>query len=126
MTLDILSYSYRNKTVHTAIHTNRYYINEIIVYLLGEKLMIGPNEDLEFDRSMVQYLDACLNPEDRPNSFVIYEEIKKRVGEISSDYVYQSLLTNGEQYFKYDYHLDGQFTRIQLYVDPQEDAWTQW
>lgn len=123
---NIVVYSYRNAPVHTARHTNRMYLDEIIGYILGEKLMLGIAAEYELDGLMLQYLSECLDILDRPNVEVIYDEIRKRVEDLSSDLVYQSLLLNGEFYLKYDYHIGKQFTRLQLYVDPSESAWLQW
>lgn len=123
---NIVVYSYRNAQVYTAKHTNRMHLDEIIAYILGEKLMLGMAAEYELDGRMLEYLSEALDILDRPVVEVIYDEIRKRVTELSSDLVYQSLLLNGEFYLKYDYHIGKKFTRLQLYVDPSESAWLHW
>lgn len=126
MPIEIVSFTYRNVKVHTAIHTHRIHIDELMVYILGEKLMLGSSEECELNGLLLQYLYSCLDILDKPNAGIIYDEIRKRVAEISSDMIYQSLLLSGEFYIKYDYHVSNKFSRIQLYVDPAERAWTHW
>lgn len=126
MQTDIVSYTFRNVMIHTAIKTDCMQLNELIVYMLGEKLILGVEGECELNGVLLGYLYSCLHDLDKPNVEIIYNELRKRVEEIASDLTYQNLLGNGEFYLKYDYHLGNKFTRIQLYVDPSESAWTHW
>lgn len=134
MSAEALIYSYKNVPVHTAAHTEKLLINEVIAYILCEKLLSGytvPDDILAINNQGIEYeyssvLTQCLHELDLPNLIVIYEEIKKRVEEISSDIVYQSLLTNGELYIKYDYRLGRSFTQLTLYPDSTDNAWLLW
>lgn len=126
MQTNIVSYTFRNRTVFSAPHTDRMQLNEIIVYLLCEQLMEGKQTEQEWKLNLLMYLDSILDVLDRPLSGVIYNEIVNHVDTLSSDLVYQSLLVNEEFYLKYDYHLGKNSTRIQLYVDPSESAWMHW
>lgn len=122
----IVSYTYRNPEIHTAIHTSRVYLDELMAYILGEKLILGIEGECELNGVLLDYLYSTLHILDKPNVNIIYTEIRRRAEEIASDYVYQNLLLNGEFYLKYDYHLGKKFTRLQLYVDPSEAAWLHW
>lgn len=122
----IVTYTFPNRVVRAAAHTDRMQLNEIIVYLLGEQLMEGRETEQEWKLNLLLYLDSCLDVLDRPLTDVIYNEIIHHVESISSDYVYQCLLINEEFYLKYDYQLGKKFTRLQLYVDPSETAWLHW
>lgn len=120
MQQEILVYNYRNRKVNSAIYTENVHLDEIVLYVLCEKLILGPSSDFELDDRMLEYLSACLHVLDQPNIQVIYAEIRKRVIEISSDFVYQSLLNSGELYMKYDYHCGKQFSKINLYPYPTD------
>lgn len=120
---DILTFTYRNKTVYSAIDTEPFYFNDMIAYLLSERLLEGPIAPLEFDNRMLNYLVSCLGELDKPSAEVIYAEMKKRVMEVSQDLVYLSLLTSGEFYLKYDYDFNDHFTRIRLYLDT-DHSWS--
>lgn len=126
MQTNIVSYTFRNRTVLSAAHTDRMQLNEIIVYLLCEQLMEGKETEQEWKLNLLLYLDSCLDVLDRPLSDVIYNEITNHVDNLSSELVYQNLLVNEEFYLKYDYYLGKKFTRIQLYVDPDESSWMHW
>lgn len=126
MQTNIVSYTFCNTVIHTAMKTDSMHLNELIVYMLGEKLILGIEGEAELNGVLLEYLYSCLHPLDKPNVEVIYNEIRKRVEELSSELVYQNLLVNGEFYLKYDYYLGKNFTRIQLYVDPSESAWMHW
>jgi hypothetical protein len=126
MQMEIVSYTYRNVDIHTAAHTHRMHLDELIVYIMGEKLMLGVTGECELNGVLLGYLHSTLDILDKPNVEIIYAEIRKRVEELSTNLTYQSLLCSGEFYLKYDYHVSKQFTKIQLYVDPSETAWTLW
>jgi hypothetical protein len=102
------------------------HLDELIVYIMAEKLMLGMSAECELNGVLLQYLHSTLDILDKPNVDIIYSEIRRRVEELSVNPVYQSLLTSGEFYLKYDYHVSKQFTRIQLYVDPSESNLTLW
>lgn len=114
---DIVTFTYPNKPIYTAVDTAAFYFNDMIAYLLSERLLEGPTAPLEFDNRMMAYMVSCLGVLDKPSAEIIYAEMRKRVQEVTQDLVYQSLLTSGEFYLKYDYHFNEQFTRIRLYVD---------
>lgn len=126
MPMEIVSYTYRNVDIHTAAHTHRMQLDELIVYIMGEKLMLGVTGECELNGVLLGYLHSTLDILDKPNVEIIYAEIRKRVEELSANLTYQSLLCSGEFYLKYDYYVSKQFTKIQLYVDPSESAWTLW
>lgn len=123
---DIVTYTYLSPKINTARHTDRMYLDELIVYILGERLMQGMSDSCELDGTLLQYLHSCLDILDKPNVGIIYDEIRRRVESLSADYVYQSLLSSGEFYLKYDYRLSRKITRLQIYVDPSETSWKLW
>lgn len=121
MSVEILSYRYSNKPVFTAVDTEKFYFDDIIAFTLGERLLEGPLVELEFENRMVNYLYTCLGELDKPNVQVIYQEIQKRVEEVTNEYIYHLLLTSGELYLKYEYQLSKRFTTLRLYVDKTLD-----
>lgn len=122
----IVSYTYLNPKIHTAINTSHLYLDELMAYMLGEKLILGIEGECELNGVLLDYLYSTLHILDKPNVNIIYTEIRKRAEEITADYIYQSLLVNGEFYLKYDYYLGKKFTQLQLYVDTSETAWLHW
>ncbi len=126
MSIGIVSYTYPNVKTHLAMFTDHAHINEVIAYMLGERIMLGLAWEGELDVGVPQYLAQCLDPLDLPLLDKIYEKIKAAVERISADYVFQALETSGELYLKYDYHVGKNFSRLQFYVDPSESAWRLW
>jgi len=124
--VEIVSYTYPNVNTHLAVFTDSAPIDEIIAYMLGERVILGLAWECELDVGVPQYLAQCLDPLDLPLCNQIYEKIKANVEQIASDYIYQSLTFSGELYLKYDYHIGKKFSRLQFYVDPSESAWRLW
>lgn len=121
MLQDIVTFTYHNKPIHTAVDTPAFYFNDMIAYLLSERLIEGPTVPLEFDNRMMNYMVSCLGELDKPSAEIIYNEMRKRVQEVTDDLVYQSLLTGGELFLKYDYDFNEQFTRIRLFANNDAD-----
>lgn len=119
---DTVVYTYLNRHIYSAVDTPAVHFNDMIAYLLSERLIEGPTAPLEFDNRMLNYMVSCLGELDKPIAEVIYEEMRRRVAEVTQDLVYQALLTSGEFYLKYDYDFNEQFTKIRLYVD-NEPNW---
>lgn len=126
MSLEIVSYNYPNVSTHLAVFTDPAHINEIVAYMLGERVMLGLAWESELDVGVPQYLAQCLDPLDLPLCNLIYEKIKANVEGIATDYIFQSLAFSGELYLKYDYYVGKKFSRLQFYVDPSESAWRLW
>lgn len=124
--MEIVTYRYQNKKFNTVLKSDILAINEIIAYVLSEKLILKGEGDFELDDRMLNYLSTCLGPLDKPNLNIIYNEIKQRVKEIASDYTYQCLLLGDDFYIKYDYWYDHNFSRINLYSDNAEKAWNEY
>ncbi|QYN80009.1 hypothetical protein PQD71_gp116 [Kosakonia phage Kc263] len=118
---EILTFSYKNKKILTAVDTDPCHFNDMIAYMVSERLLEGPTAPLEFDNQMLAYMVSCLGELDKPSALIIYEEMRKRVTEISEDPIYYSLLVSGEFYLKYDYEFNADFTRIRLYVNAEFD-----
>jgi hypothetical protein len=91
--------------------------------VLSEKLILGNAGDFELDDRMLNYLSVTLDPIDKPNINLIYNEIKERIKEVTTDYIYQSLLYGTDFYIKYEYWIDNNFSIISLYSDPEEMTW---
>lgn len=121
--MEVVSFTLRNPVINQAIHTKPIILHEIIVFILGEQLILGPTEKYAFDDRMLEYLVGSLDPLDKvgltnedDNVTLIYLEMIDIVDKIQQDYVYQSLLTSGEVFLKYDYEIGKQFSRIRLYT----------
>lgn len=118
--IEIITYSYRNKEIYTAPETDRSLFDEVIAYTLGEMLLRQGESVLYMGDELLNYISASLHTVDKPNLQLIYEEIIKRVEQISSDRIFQSLSSPGDFYLKYEYQFNNKFTRLQLFVDPTE------
>lgn len=115
--LDIVSLTFVNQRVNSAIYTNQTFLQEIIVFILGEKLMLGPTDPFEIRGRMFDYLLQVLDPLDRPVVETIIAEIEKRVADISSELAYRSLFLSGECFLKYEYELRHRFSKLYVYAD---------
>lgn len=114
---EILVFSYKNKKIYSAIDTPSNIFNDIIAYMVAERLLEGPTAPVEFGNQMLNYMVTCLGELDKDSALIIYDELRKRVNEIGEDPVYHSLLHSGEFYLKYDYQFSDDYTRIRLYVN---------
>lgn len=115
--LDIVSFTFHNQRINSAIYTDQTFLNEIIAFALGEQLIQGPTEPFEMRGRMFDYLLQILDPLDLPVSETIIEEIKKRLEQISSELSYRSLYLSGECFLKYEYELHSRFSKLYVYGD---------
>lgn len=118
--LDIVSFTFSTRKVHSAIYTDQSYLEEIIVFVLGEQLILGPTEPYEFRGRMYDYILSILDPLDIPMAEQIVSELKKRIDSISSELVYRSLYLSGECFLKYEYELHNRHSKLYVYGDTYE------
>lgn len=120
--MQVVSYTFKNPKIVNAIYSNQNYLVEIIAFMLGEKVIVGPNEEPEFHSDMYNYLLTILDPLDIPSAQLIMDEIEKHINHQTNDYVFRSLYLTGEVFLKYDYRIEPRFSRIQFYsIDDQFD-----
>ncbi|AEV89523.1 hypothetical protein OBP_086 [Pseudomonas phage OBP] len=126
-TLEVVSFTLPNPRIVQAIHTKPIVLHEIVVFVLGKQLILGPTEKYSFDNRMLEYMVSCLDPLDKTsvvngddNVTLIYLELIDIIEKIQQGYVYQSLLNGGEVYLKYDYDIGRRFSKIRLYTDTYE------
>lgn len=115
--LDIVSLTFVNNKVNSAIYTDQTFLQEIIVFILGEQLMLGPTDPFEIRGRMFDYLLQVLDPLDKPVAETIIAEIEKRVADLSSELTYRSLYLSGECFLKYEYELRHRFSKLYVYTD---------
>lgn len=121
--MEVIVYTLTNPIISRAIHTKPVILHEIIVFILGEQLILGPTEKYAFDDRMLEYLVSCLDPLDKvgidgnDNVTLIYTELNNIVERLQQDYVFKSLMSGGEVYLKYDYEIGRKFSRIRLFSD---------
>lgn len=122
--MEVVSYTLPNPRIIQAIHTKPLVLHEIIVFVLGEQLILGPTEKYAFDDRMLEYLVSCLDPLDKvgrengdDNVTLIYLELIDIIDKLQQDYVYRCLLNSGEVYLKYDYDIGKKYSKLRLYSD---------
>lgn len=115
MEQEVLVFTFQNPVFNTAHSTDKILLIEVVAFILGENLYNGPTTEFNYHGEMFDYLFGFLDPLDKHAAHVILAEIESRVEEISADYVYQSLITSGETFLKYDYQLGRKFTRLCIY-----------
>lgn len=118
--LDIISFTFKNRRINTAIYTDQTLLCEIIVFVLGEQLMNGPTEPYEFRGRMYDYILSMLDPLDVGMCETIIAELKERIDSISSELVYRSLYLSGECFLKYEYELHTKYSKLYVYGDTYE------
>lgn len=113
--MQLVSYTFKNPKIVNAIYSEQNYLSEIIAFMLGEKVIVGPNEEPEFHSDMYSYLLTILDPLDIPSANLIMEEVEKHIKHFTNDYVFKGLHLTGEVFLKYDYRIEPRFSRIQFY-----------
>lgn len=113
--MEVVSYTFKNPKIVNAIYSNQNYLVEIIAFMLGEKVIVGPNEEPEFHSNMYDYLLTILDPLDISSANLIMDEIERHIKHLTGDYVFKSLHLTGEVFLKYDYRIEPRFSRIQFY-----------
>lgn len=120
--MDILSFTFLNRKVVSAIYSNQQYLNEVIVFVLGEQLILGPTDRYTVRENMHGYLASILDPLDLPMIENIIDELQKHVDVISSDTTYGALYLSGECFLKYEYQQSIRYCKLMVYCDPIEFA----
>lgn len=113
--MEVISYTFKNPKVINAIYTSQNYLIEMITFMLGEKVIVGPNETPEFHNGMYDYLLSILDPLDIPSAQLIMDELDKHINHVADDYVFKCLHLSGEVFLKYDYDIQPRFSRLQFY-----------
>lgn len=121
--MEIISYTFKNPVLNYPIYSKQDYLIEIVVFLLAEQVVLGPTAVVEFHGGMLDYVLTIIDPLDIPSANLIMDEINEKVAAITEDRIYQSLLSTGEVFLKYDYTITNKFSKIQFYsigggIDP--------
>lgn len=120
--MEVLSFTFSNRKVNSAIYSNQQYLNEVIVFVLGERLILGPTDPYSVRENMHGYISSILDPLDLPMIEDIVDELEKHVTVISSDTTYAALYLSGECFLKYEYQQFNRFCKLMVYCDPYEFA----
>lgn len=115
--IDITSLTFINRRVNSAIYTSQAFLNEIIIFALGERLIMGPTSIYSLHVEMHDYILSILDPLDVPLITTIIDEMEKIINSISSELVYSSFYLSGECFLKYEYDLHSRFSRLHVYQD---------
>lgn len=118
--LDILSFTFLNKKIHSAMFTKQSHLHEVIVFVLGERLILGPTDSFTVRGNLAEYVVSILDPLDIHNSEAIIDELDKHVERVSCDPTYSSLYLSGECFLKYEYGLFKYTSKLMVYCDPHE------
>lgn len=118
--LDILSFTFLNRKINSAVFTNQSHLNEIIVFVLGERLILGPSEEFGVRANLSDYILTVLDPLDVHASETIIDELEKQIDLVSCDPTYQALYLSGECFLKYEYTQFRRTCKLMLYCDPHE------
>lgn len=119
--MEVITFSFKNKKINAAKFTEQWIFEEIVIFVLGEQLILGPTYKYEIRAELFTYITACLDQLDLHAVETIIREIELRVEELAFTQAYRSLLYGGEIFLKYDYQLGNRFSKLNVYSDAAND-----